>query len=88
MSALVIFCTGVLLVFFLGLQSQIVNHGRAVYAFFTSVVIGLMNLLMYKAVPDANVVEMIAYVMSGPCGIVLSIYAFRWLKSRNVWERV
>jgi hypothetical protein len=88
MTELGIFLSGFAVVFFLGLQSQIVNHGKVVWAFFTSVMIGAMNLVMFKYVPDANVTEMIAYIMSGPCGIVVSIYAFRWIKQKQLWERI
>lgn len=86
MSALLLFGSTFVLVFLLGLQSQFVNRGRALPAFFMSFAIGASNLVMFKLVPDANAAETVAYLSGGPIGIVCAIHFFTWLNRHNKKE--
>lgn len=75
MTAILLFASTFLLVFFLGLQSLNVNNGHRLAAFFTSFGIGLSNLMLFKLAPDATGLEMAAFLMGGPFGIVASMKA-------------
>lgn len=83
MTALALFISTFLLVFFLGLQSLNVNNGHRFAAFCTSFGIGASNLLLFKLAPDATGLEIAAFLMGGPFGIVASMQAHphlvRWI---------
>lgn len=64
-------------VFALGLQSQLVNNGHYIGAFFNSLAIGACNLVLLKLVPDASGLEIAAYLAGGPLGIVASMSVYR-----------
>ncbi len=70
------------LVFFLGLQSQLVNNGHHLAAFLNSLAIGASNLVLFKLAPDATGWEVVAYLAGGPFGIVASMFFYRWLHGR------
>lgn len=81
MTALLIFCSTFILVFALGFQSLNVNNGHYRMAFLTSFAIATSNLVLYKTVPDANWLEIGAYLTAGPFAIVASMLAHkRWVK--------
>lgn len=76
MSALLIFVATFTMVFALGFQSLNVNNGHAKSAFLTSFLIGTGNLVVLKMMPESqNVVEIAAYLLGGPFGIVASMWA-------------
>lgn len=75
MTALYLFGSTFVLVFALGFQSLNVNGGHYWLAFFTSFAIGAANLVLYKLAPNANTVEMAAFLLGGPFGIVASMWA-------------
>jgi len=77
MSALFLLASTFGLVFALGLQSQLVNNGHFVSAFFNSLVIGACNLVLFKLAPDATGLEVAAYLVGGPFGIVASMLFYR-----------
>ncbi len=79
MSAIALLASTFLLVFALGMQSQLVNNGHYVSAFLNSLVIGACNLVLFKLAPDASGVEIAAYLAGGPFGIVASMAAYRHL---------
>lgn len=83
MTALTLFASTLLLVFFLGLQSLNVNNGHRLAAFLTSFGIGVSNLLLFKLAPHASGIEIAAFLMGGPFGIVASMQAHprlvRWI---------
>ncbi|MFN4328332.1 MAG: hypothetical protein ACK4FF_05595 [Limnobacter sp.] len=68
------------LVMALGLQSQFVNNGHHVMAFANSLAIGTCNLVLLKLAPDASGVEIAAYILGGPFGIVTSMLLFQRIK--------
>ncbi|WP_431512590.1 hypothetical protein [Variovorax sp. DAIF25] len=80
MSALYLLASTFGLVFALGLQSQLVNNGHYVAAFLNSAAIGSCNLVLFKLAPDANGVEVAAYLAGGPFGIVASMWVYRRMR--------
>jgi hypothetical protein len=75
MTALLIFFSTFILVFALGFQSLNVNNGHYKAAFFTSFAIAVSNLVLFKTVPQAGVLEIGAYLIAGPFAIIASMYA-------------
>lgn len=73
--AALIFISTFISVFALGFQSLNVNGGHYRAAFLNSFLIGLGNLAILKLVPDANALEIAAYLLAGPFGIVASMWA-------------
>ncbi len=80
MTALALLASTFCLVFFLGLQSQLVNNGHHVGAFLNSLAIGTANLVLFKLAPDAAGLEVAAYLIGGPFGIVCSMAAYRRIR--------
>lgn len=78
-NILALFASTFLVVFALGAQSLIVNNGRYVSAFFNSFLIGGCNLVLFKVAPDATGVELAAFLLGGPFGIVTAMWVFRHL---------
>ena len=77
MSILALFASAFVLVFFLGLQSQVVRDGNYVAAFLNSFAIGACNLVMLKLAPNAGPAEIAAFLSGGPLGIVSSMLFHR-----------
>ena len=82
MTALALFVSTFALVFFLGLQSLNVNGGHYRAAFFTSFGIGVGNLLLFKLAPNATGIEIAAFLLGGPFGIISSMKTHRYGKGR------
>jgi hypothetical protein len=81
MTALLIFISTFVLVFALGFQSLNVNNGHYKAAFCTSFAISVGNLVLFKTVPQANTLEIIAYLTSAPFAIVASMWAHKnWMR--------
>ncbi len=78
MTALLIFISTFALVFALGFQSLNVNNGHYKAAFFTSFAIGLANLVLFKTVPQDDMLDICAYLLAGPFGITASMKAHEW----------
>lgn len=80
------FCSTFMLVFALGLQSLNVNGRHYIAAFFTSFAIGGGNIILFKLTPGANGVEIFAFMIGGPFGIIASIWVHprvvRWMNSK------
>lgn len=91
MIAITIFaCTFVLvfaLVFALGFQSLNVNNGHYKAAALTSFAIGASNLILFKTVPQADMLQIIAYLVAGPVAIVCSMYAHRRYMTQKPKQR-
>lgn len=83
MTALALLASTFALVFFLGLQSLVVNSGHKMMAFTNSFAIGLSQLTLYKLAPQASGIEIAAYLCGGPAGIVAAMEFFRWWKQRG-----
>jgi len=83
-TALIIFLSTFVLVFALGFQSLNVNNGHFRAAFLTSFAISASNLVLFKTVPQADMLQISAYLTAGPCAIVSSMWAHsKWMKPRN-----
>jgi hypothetical protein len=82
MTALALLGSTFALVFALGMQSQLVNGGHYVGAFFNSLAIGACNLVLFKLAPEASGLEVAAYLAGGPFGIVAAMAAYRckWVR--------
>lgn len=74
-TAAVLFVSTYVLVFALGLQSLNVNGGHRAAAFLTSFAIGASNLVLFKLAPDAGGLEIAAYLIGGPLGIISAMKA-------------
>lgn len=83
MTALALFASTFVLVFALGLQSLNVNGRHYIAAFFTSFLIGGGNLVLFKLAPDATGMEIAAFLLGGPFGIIAAIAAHPWLVRRR-----
>ena len=83
MTAMALLASTFALVFFLGLQSLVVNSGHRAAAFCNSFAIGLSQLTLYKLAPDASGIEIAAYLCGGPFGIVCSMIVFQRWKARR-----
>lgn len=83
MTALALLVSTFLLVFFLGLQSLIVNAGHRTLAFLNSFAIGSANLALFKLAPDASGIEIAAYLCGGPFGIVVAMGVFNAWKNKE-----
>ena len=83
MTAIALLVSTFCLVFFLGLQSQLVNNGHHSGAFFNSLAIGIANLVLFKLAPNANGIEVAGYLVGGPFGIVASMVFYRWLHGQH-----
>jgi hypothetical protein len=74
-----LFLSTYLVVFSLGAQSLLVNNGRYEMAFMNSLVIGSCNLALFKFAPDATGLQVAAFLLGGPFGIVSAMWTFRHL---------
>lgn len=77
MQSLYLFASCFILVFALGFQSQNVNNGHYWAAAITSFVIGGGQMVLFKLAPNANAIEIAAFLLGGPFGIVASMWAHR-----------
>jgi len=77
-TALLIFASTFTLVFALGFQSLNVNNGHYKAAFLTSFAIGIANLILFKTVPQADMLDVGAYLIAGPFAIIASMKAHDW----------
>ncbi len=82
MTELAIFASTFAAVFFLGVQSLNVNGGHYLAAFLTSFGISLSHLVLYKTVPDADLLQQCAYLLGGPFGIVCAMWTHARIKRR------
>ncbi len=84
MTAAILFFSTFSLVFALGFQSLNVNRGHYLAAAITSFAIGGSNLWLYRYLPDADALQIAAYLIGGPLGIVSSMHAHRkWMRFRE-----
>ena len=78
MQVLIIFAATFCVVFALGFQSQVVNHGHYKAAFLNSFLISLAQLAILKFVPQAHgFYDYAAYMTGGPLGIIASMWVHR-----------
>lgn len=73
MGSVLLFFSVMLLTFLSGFQNKNIAGNHYILAFFTSFLLGVVGLLLYKVMPTASNAEMIAYVLAGPIGIIFSM---------------
>lgn len=74
MNAAVLFLATFGVVFFLGIQQLNVDGNHRWFAFFTSPLIALSNLVLFKVLPGpTGLLEILGYVAGGAFGIVASM---------------
>jgi hypothetical protein len=83
MQGALIFGSTFVLVFALGFQSLNVNGGHYRAAFVTSFLIGSSNLVLFKTIPQAGWLEMLAYLSAGPLAITASMWAHEQFINRD-----
>ena len=77
MIELAIFASTFVAVFALGFQSQNVNQGHYLAAALTSIVISAGHVALYRFMPDASPLQLLAYFAGGICGILAAMYVHR-----------
>ena len=77
MTELILFSSAFVSVFALGFQSLNVNGGHYVAAVITSFAIGAGHIALYRLMPDATLIQMAAFMLGGPLGIVSSMFVHR-----------
>ena len=82
MTAVALFASTFCLVFLLGVQQLNVQHGHQAAAFFTSLLIGISQLALYKMAPDAGGIEIACYLSGGPLSIICAMRAHPWLRRK------
>ena len=83
MNALFLFAATYFLVLFLGLQSLNVNGGHRFLSALTSFGIGTANITILKIMPGpTGWLELAAYLLGGPLGIVTSMAIHPWMVRR------
>jgi len=75
MQTLGIFAATFVTVFALGFQSRNVNTHQYGAAAMTSLFIGGSHLVLYKALPDGDLLACAAYLTAGPLAITASMWA-------------
>lgn len=84
MTSVLMFLSTFAVVFCLGMQSLLVNHGYMLAAFCNSFLIGVCNLILFKLAPDASGWEIAAFLSGGPFGIVSAMAVFRRVHQRRI----
>lgn len=74
-----LFFSTFVVVFALGAQSLLVNNGHYASAFANSFLIGGCNMVLFKLAPHAVPMEVAAYLLGGPFGIIGAMWVFRHL---------
>lgn len=72
---LTLYSSSFAVVFLLGFQSQLVKDKQVLESFCTSLMIGTVQMILYKIAPSSTTIESAAYILGGACGICASIYA-------------
>lgn len=80
MNALLLFASQFVVVALLVIQSQNNTHGRFWMATWTSLGIGIAQVLTFKLLPDATPTEMIAWIVAGPFANMFA----QWVKRHDI----
>jgi len=86
-NSLILFLCAFVAVFALGLQSKNVNQDQHWAATFTSLLISLSNIYLYKLMPDSGWLEIASYMVGAVCGINFGMWFHRrflkWWRGRQ-----
>lgn len=75
MKEIALFGGSFALVFALSFQQHHVHCRRYGFTFINAVIIGMLNLVMLKLGSQASPTEMLAYILGGPMGSVVAMWA-------------
>lgn len=75
MNAVALFFSAALTVFFLGFQQQNVMARQYSMAVLTSIAIGACQIYLWRALPNADPVQIAATLAGGPVGICAAMWA-------------
>lgn len=80
-SMVTLFFSSFFIIMLLGVQSQLVKNKEVLPSFCTALMVGTLQLFLYKTTPNAGFLESTCYVIGGALGLVSSIYVHNlWLK--------
>ena len=88
-QAIVIFVCQFVLIFLMGIQSQLVRDGRIMYAAITSLLLGVMGWSITGIISSAYGQGMLSvvffsFILAGPAGIASSIYIHQRFKEEGM----
>lgn len=87
-SMVTLFFSSFFIIMLLGVQSQLVKNKEVLPSFCTAVMVGSLQLFLYKATPNAGLAESACYIIGGALGLVSSIYVHNlWLKITGQTEK-
>ncbi len=82
-TPLLLFVSTFGIVFGLGLQQLNVSGGHRIAAALTSFMIGALNLVLFKLIPQpTSGLELVGYLVGGPVGIVAAMVVHPMLEAR------
>jgi hypothetical protein len=88
LSMITLFFSAFFIIMLLGVQSQLVKNKEVLPSFCTALMVGSLQLFLYKATPNAGLGESMCYVIGGALGLVSSIYVHNlWLKLTGQTEK-
>ena len=88
LSMITLFFSAFFIIMLLGVQSQLVKNKEVLPSFCTALMVGSLQLILYKATPNAGLGESMCYVIGGALGLVSSIYVHNlWLKLTGQTEK-
>lgn len=88
LSMITLFFSAFFIIMLLGVQSQFVKSKEVLPSFCTALMVGSLQLFLYKATPNAGMYESVCYVVGGAFGLVSSIYVHNlWLKLTGQTEK-
>jgi|688.fasta_scaffold00052_58 hypothetical protein len=87
-SMVTLFFSSFFIIMLLGVQSQLVKNKEVLPSFCTALMVGSLQLFLYKATPNAGLAESACYIIGGALGLVSSIYVHNlWLKITGQTEK-
>ncbi len=87
LTPVILFCSAYLTVFCLGMQHHFVANSKYFAAVINSTAIGTLAVIGYRTVPDASFIEMAAYVLGGPAGILSSMMFWKhFMHEKNLFR--
>lgn len=87
-SMVTLFFSSFFIIMLLGVQSQLVKNKEVLPSFCTALMVGSLQLFLYKATPNAGLAESACYIIGGALGLVSSIYVHNlWLKITRQTEK-
>lgn len=83
MTEITLFISAFVTVFLLGFQQQNVIGKHYIAAAITSFGIGTAQIILWKTIPGADTLEVIATLAGGPCGILAAMHLHPRIMARK-----